>query len=112
MNHTYIAIANLEEALVNELEEIKQNAIRVLNLRAACYAAKQQYRNELRDGCMLMNIASRDPAGYLCFGRHYAAQGRHQRALDVFSKGLESVPMSHSNYHCLLQGKMHAQQSL
>ncbi|KAG2216422.1 hypothetical protein INT45_001379 [Circinella minor] len=106
------AIANPEEALVNELEEIKRNAIRVLTLRAACYAAKQQYRDELRDGWMLINIASEDPAGYLCVGRRYASQGRHQRALDVFRKGLESVPMSHSDYHCLLQGKMHAQQSL
>ncbi|KAI7847061.1 hypothetical protein BDC45DRAFT_542257 [Circinella umbellata] len=75
-------------------------------------AAKQQYRNELRDGWMLINIASEDPAGYLCVGRRYASQKRRQRALDVFSKGLESVRMCQSDYHCLLQGKMHAQQSL
>ncbi|KAI9268123.1 hypothetical protein BDA99DRAFT_504910 [Phascolomyces articulosus] len=94
------------------LYELQTQTVLALTMRAHDWAQKRYYDRELEDAQTMISIAPHHPTGYLLTAHRYASQGLYHNVVELYTKAMDMVPMTHPNYEIILQGKLHAQQKL
>ncbi|KAJ8652585.1 hypothetical protein O0I10_011790 [Lichtheimia ornata] len=64
-----------------------------------------KFRATLRDADAMCNIDPQSPLGYLCVGNIYREQGRQQKAIGVYTTGMNTASSNHPSYSALVQSK-------
>ncbi|KAI9496818.1 hypothetical protein BDB00DRAFT_807325 [Zychaea mexicana] len=93
--------ASYEDALAQcsiALDELTQKTVATLDIRAAALGQSANYDQGLRDAFEMVQLAPSSSKGYLRIGELYAMQGKQGLAIDIYNKGIRTVPETDPGY--------------
>lgn len=91
-----------------DLKQCSKTFVQLLHDRATAFASCAQFDLAQRDATAMRVIDPSSPLGYLCGGFICGIQGRQRAAVDMYDKGLRSVPWDDPGYILLEKARHEA----